>query len=98
MRPVRSPAAPKMTMTHGSPWFPMRGGAAVGCSANSAMNGSFESFCRIEAGRRPFQNDGWKPRLFKTKARPFKVPYGEDSATALGFLLCALGHCSQKLV
>src|ERR1035437_2342379 len=43
MRPVRSPAAPKITMTQGSPCLPMRGGAAAaaaGFSAGSAMNSS----------------------------------------------------------
>src|ERR1019366_3735426 len=38
MRPVRSPAAPKITITQGSPCFPIRGGTEVGCSAVSAMN------------------------------------------------------------
>src|SRR5579864_761282 len=39
MRAVKSPASPKITMTQGSPCLPMRGcvAAAVGCSANSAI-------------------------------------------------------------
>src|ERR1700758_791426 len=38
MRPVRSPAAPKITMMQGSPCLPIRGGAATfGFSANSAI-------------------------------------------------------------
>src|SRR5208337_5335429 len=50
MRAVRSPAAPKMTITQGSPCFPMRGSAVVGCSANCAIVESFKIFPGLLCG------------------------------------------------